>query len=102
MSKQDLPFIVNFLGQLVLITTTTSNSSTAMTPEGPIVENWPISFKGILIDSDDEYYYLGEKMNEISRMVSKKEFLSMEVVEEEDPLDQILKDFPTPEGSEIN
>ena len=102
MSPGKNPLLINFLGQLVLITTTANNSSTAMTPEGPIVENWPISFKGILIEVDDENYYLGENMTEVRKIVAKKEFLAMEVIEEEDPLDQILKDFPTPEGNEVN
>ncbi len=100
LGKKKLPqLLVNFMGKNVRIATMQNASATIMTENGPIVENYPLVYEGILIDDDAEFYYLGKNISNISIRVRKTHEVGMEVVDEEDPLDEILKRMPTPQGN---
>jgi hypothetical protein len=94
--------LINFFGQIVRITTKQSSTATIVTEQGPIVETYPLSYEGILIDEDETHYYLGKNIKNISIRVKKSEEVGMEVIEEEDELDEILKHMPEPNSNEVN
>lgn len=92
-------FTLNFMGQLVCITTTQTVSSTVMTPEGPIVETYPRQVIGVLVEEDNDHFYLTQT-GEIKNAIKKTEYVDIEIYEEPDLGTQILDSMPEPEKEE--
>lgn len=97
------PFLLNFMGQVVLVTTSQSATSTAMTPEGPIVETAPMFYEGILLDEDEHFIYLAKKIDQITMAIDRKHIVGIEIVEaqpERDIYTEILDQMSGPSNDE--
>lgn len=57
-----------------------------------------VHHKGLLLDEDDEFVYLGSDFDTISALVSKKTIVSIvdsEIMEEQENLQEILNSIPS-------
>lgn len=86
-------FFLAFVGQSVIIST----EIIVPTIEGEV---YPLFYEGILLDYDNEYYYLGNNPNEISHCVKKDLVIHISVKEERDVLTEFLEQLPTPKKKE--
>lgn len=86
-------FFLAFVGQSVII-------STEIIVPGSDGEVYPLFYEGILLDYDNEYYYLGETPNEINQCIRKEPVLAIKVREEVDELKEFLDQLPVPQKKE--
>lgn len=91
-------FLLSFCGRQVTITV--DMMATIVAGEG--VETYPIFYEGILLDYDNDYYYLGRTPQEVTQAVKKDTVAHIMVTEERDIFKQILEELPEPEKDEIN
>lgn len=95
--KDDLSlFGLCFHGEYVEIVTSLYQKNIEGDETGVIDQTLPIVLKGYILDMDDEYYYLGNTPEEISKAVKKEAVKYIEIISEQNVFDQILEDFPTP------
>lgn len=94
-------FLLNFMGNLVTITvdqTTTVSSETS-------VETYPVFYEGILLDQDEEHYYLSQSMNpnDINIIIKKSKVVTIMIGKDENAVLEFLNQLPIPENEgEIN
>lgn len=86
----DSVFFSTFIGNMVLITSIVSQTHRVHLPDGSSTETLPMFFEGILMDLDDENYYVGDGHN-VSSSIRKEHVLSIELKPEEDELKQLLE-----------
>lgn len=89
-------FFLAFIGQQVTITVTSTSVVNFADENGNTVETMPVFYEGILLDHDDEYYYLGSTPNEITQAVKKKQVVHIMVMEQKDIYEEILDSMPKP------
>jgi hypothetical protein len=95
-------FFLAFMAQEVIITTTVSTTVNFTDEVGNTVEIMPIFYEGILLDHDDEYFYLGENPNEINQAVKKTCVIHMMVKQNKDLYEEILDSMPKPGKGDVN
>lgn len=97
-NEQELDtFFLAFMGQRITITV----NLTVSTPQTSTdFEEVPVYYEGILLDKDDEYYYLGSTPNEITQAVKKSSVIHIMLFEETDPYKEFLDQLPTPDKKE--
>lgn len=93
-------FFLAFIGQQVTITVTLTSVVNFTDENGNTVETMPVFYEGILLDHDDEYYYLGSTPNEITQAVKKKQVVHIIVMEQKDIYEEILDSMPKPDKKE--
>ncbi len=92
-------FFLAFVGQEVNITTSLVMSvSEASTEAG----TFPVFYGGILLDFDEEFFYLGKNPIEINQAVSRKSVVHIIVAEETDLFTQILDGTPSGKKEDAN
>lgn len=92
-------FFLAFIGQAVTITTTLKHTIS----DEHNTESTPLFFEGILLDHDDEYYYLGATPNEITQGVKKNIVAHIMILDNKTVFDAILEQTPVPtDTTEIN
>jgi hypothetical protein len=105
MTKEDKnldSFFLSFVGQRIIITTNLVQSFSHSLEGQQILETSPMQYEGILLDYDEEYYYLGKvnKEDEIQQAIKKVHVAHISCVEESDMYQEILKQVPGPERKE--
>lgn len=90
-----------FVGNTVLITTTVNQTNRISLPDGIMTETLPIFVEGVLMDIDDENYYLGDGQN-VSNFVNKKLVLQMELKEEENKFKKLLESVNPRDETDFN
>ena len=102
MKNEQLSLVsLNFMGNLVTITvdqTATLSSETS-------VETYPVFYEGILLDQDEEYYYLSQSMDpsDVNIAIKKTKVVTIMIGKEEDLVTEFLNQLPIPENEgEIN
>jgi len=100
-TKIDSTFFSVFVGNVVFITSTTTQTNRVQLPDGMLTETLPMCFEGILMDLDDEFLYLGDGTN-VSNAIQKKFVLQIELKEEEDKFKALLESVNPRDESEIN
>lgn len=97
-------FFLAFVGQPITITTDVMVTSIAGADhEGfPVTETIPLMHEGVLLDFDEEYYYLGPENdpNQITQAVPKSAVKHIVVLNDEDIYSKLLEDFPNPDKKE--
>jgi hypothetical protein len=95
----DSTFFLAFIGQAVTITTTLRHTVS----DEQNTESIPIFFEGILLDHDDEYYYLGATPHEITQGVKKSIVAHIAILDNKSVFDAILEQIPVPtDTTEVN
>jgi hypothetical protein len=84
-------FFLAFVGQKCNITT---NLKMQVGQNSPDSGTFPVFYEGILLDFDDEFYYLSENAIEINQAVKRSEVVHIIVSEEKDLFTQILDEMP--------
>jgi hypothetical protein len=96
-------FFLSFIGEYVTIILKREAKVLHQTEEGYIEETVPMTVNGYLLDMDDEYYFIGESPNNISRAILKKEVVYIEIVQVKTVYDEILDTMNVPqEDKDIN
>lgn len=96
-------FVLAFENQNVIITTNLSTNQTIIDQNGiPITESLPLYYEGILLDYDEEYYYLGEtnNPNEITQAIKKVNVIHIMTHETKDASEMLLDQLPIPKNKQ--
>jgi|GEM_PF-2150468 len=96
-------FFMAFENQNVIITTNLSTNQTIFDQSGaPVTESLPLYYEGVLLDYDEEYYYLGEtnNPNEITQAVKRINAVHFMIHEPKDLHEIMLDQLPVPKNSE--
>lgn len=92
-------FFLAFMGQPITITTNLMTTM-PMNEEDLAAETYPIFYEGILLDSDEEYYYLGKTPTEITSCVKKDSVVHIMVIEQKNLFEEILDHTEIPDKIE--
>lgn len=93
-------FLENFLGEEVELILTVYFKNEEHSEEGSIIQKNPLAVKGFVIDIDDEYIYLGDTPDGITRFVRKDLVAGGDIVKTtSDGFDELLTNF---EGGSTN
>lgn len=90
-------FFLAFIGQLVSITVGINSEVNFEDENGATVQSLPMTYEGILLDQDSDYYYLGKSPNEIEQAVRKSRVIHIGVVEQKTLFDEILDTVQVPQ-----
>lgn len=103
-NKDISTFFLAFVGQKVTITTNLMVTTIAgVDSEGvPIMETVPLFYEGILLDYDEENFFLGKGPEEITQAVHKSAYKHIMTTDNEDLFDEILTNMPEPNKDDIN
>lgn len=95
-------FHLAFVGELVSITTNITGQMTQSTDAGIITESFPVFYEGILLDEDENYYYLGIDNDpiEITQAVRKSIVVHIMISSEKSEEERILDSLATPKRRE--
>lgn len=96
-------FVLAFENQNVIITTNITTKQSVHDESGiPLTESLPVFYEGILLDYDEDYYYLGEtnNPNEITQAIKKINVVHIMVHEQKDEFETILDQLPFPKNKE--
>lgn len=86
MSKKNDAFGEMFLGEYIRITTKRNATMDVPTEDGDVLPiTASIEYEGFLVDFDEKYLYIGEKSDQVSQAVKRKEVLGVTIVEKEAP-----------------
>jgi hypothetical protein len=97
-------FFLAFAGQNVILTMDIVVSQVHSSESGTITENIPMFYEGILLDYDDQNYYLGKTPTEITDFVPKNRVIHGKINEgDEEIMNEVLNQIPIPTNeSEVN
>lgn len=95
-------FFLAFVGQKIAITVNANHTIGTDMGDGTSIETLPMFYEGILLDYDEEYYYLGKSPNEIIQAVNRKASIHIMVIEDKTVFDEILDQMPEPSEGEVN
>lgn len=92
-------FFLAFVGQHVIITLDVMSSVT----DGTVTESLPVFYEGILLDFDQESFYLGETPNQITQEIPRNRRINVRLSNDDEVTKEFLNQIPRPENeSEIN
>lgn len=97
-------FFLAFAGQEVIITVDLIGFITHSSEHGTVTENLPIYYQGILLDYDENYFYLGNTPSEISQLIPKERLVHIKINDSDKELiDEVFDSMPDPKTeSDIN
>jgi hypothetical protein len=96
-------FFLSFCGQKVHMTTNLMNNISTQDEHSNSIESIPITFEGILLDYDKDYYYLSNNAIEIDQAVRRTSVIHVGILEEKNIFDEILDSIPNPkDDSDVN
>lgn len=93
-------FFLAFIGQEVIITVKSNTTVNFTDEQGHTLETMPVFYEGVLLDKDEDYYYLGAGPNEITQAVKKTEVMHIMVKPNKDIYEEVLDSMPDPESDE--
>lgn len=91
-------FFEIFAGEYVEIITSLKTVHEIQSEEGFVSQTLPFYVYGYLLDTDDDYIYLGEHPNNVSKVVSRKEVKAMEIHKEVDLYEEMLDSVEAPKN----
>lgn len=103
--KQPTPtdvFSMVFLMEHVEILTKVRLNQGIETPDGIVDHESPLVVQGYILDVDDEYYYIGTTVEEVTEAVKKDVVDHISIIKVKDNFDEILDDMPTPTKKDFN
>ena len=89
-----------FLGENVIITIDTLATVTHSSEHGTITENYPTEYDGVLLDYDDENFYLGDLLTGVRQAVPKARRINIKLDDGMEVVNQVLNNMPSPEKEE--
>lgn len=99
-------FYTMFIGELVEVTLTLSESAQRETDDGIEMYTGPIKVEGYFLDVFEDHYILGDDPNQASRIVQKDKVVSINIIKDntlENVYDGILDSMTSkPSKHEIN
>lgn len=87
-------FLENFVGEEVEFILTVYFKNEEHSEEGSIIQKNPLAVRGFVIDIDDEYIYLGDTSDGITRFVRKDLVAGGDIVKVNDGFDDMLNSMP--------
>lgn len=92
-------FHLAFVGETVIITTNLTGQMTHNNESGTLTESFPVFYEGILLDLDEDFYYIGTP-EEIQQAVRKTSVVHIMISSEKDVHDTILDNLAVPNRRE--
>ena len=93
------PFDI-FLGENVIITIDTMSSVTSSSEHGTVTESYPTEYDGILLDYDDENFYLGDLISGVKQAIPKARRINIKLDDGMEIVNKVLDQLPLPEKEE--
>jgi len=95
-SEDSEVFLLSFIGEMVQVLTdfTIVASSVKDSMDGDMnvqESNSPLIVEGYLLDSDENYIYLGRSSNHITQAIKKDRIVFMQVLDAQDDLSEIIE-----------
>jgi hypothetical protein len=84
-------FFLTFIGELVEVAGSFYHENVEV----------PITIQGYILDTDKDYYFMGDTPEEITRAIRKDSVIYIQVIEDIDPLHEALKDCEVPEDERL-
>jgi len=92
-------FFLAFSGQQVTITTSINANISVQDNHSQTINNLPLYYEGVLMDYDNEYYYLGDG-KEVNQAVRKSLTAHIVVSQPSTIFDDLLNKIPFPNKEE--
>lgn len=89
-----------FVGENVIITLDIKSSITHTSEHGTIVENYPIEYNGVLLDFDEENYYLGDFLTGVRQAIPKVRRINIQLDDGMELMNEVFDKMPIPEKDE--
>ena len=89
-----------FLGENVIITIDTNSSVTHSSEHGTVTESYPTEYDGILLDYDDENFYLGDLISGVRMAIPKARRINIKLDDGMEIVNKVLEQMPDPESEE--
>lgn len=89
-----------FLGENVIITIDTQSSITHSSEHGTMTESYPTEFDGILLDYDDENFYLGDLLTGVREAIPQARRISIKLDDGMEVINKVLEQMPDPQTEE--
>lgn len=61
----------------------------------------PINIQGYILDTDNNYYYIGDSPEEITSAIRKDSVIYIQILKNVDPLEEVLRDWEVPEDERL-
>lgn len=102
--KVELPdlFRITFIGEYVEVVANFYQKYKEESETRLIESTAPAVIKGYLLESDDQYHYLGSDPNSIDRVIRIEDAHYFEIIDEDKAYEKILDEMPVPNESESN
>lgn len=100
-NKESLLFI-NFIGENVEIMLDLNSSAVAEVDSNVLNESSPIVVRGYLLDTDDEYYFLGSDGVNITTAIKRKNVIAISLYQEKSMYEELFENLPVPSKKDQN
>lgn len=91
-------FLLTFIGEYVQVISNFILNTAGS--EG--VEESPLILEGYLLDMDDEFLYIGDSANDISRAIKKETVVFIQVVNNEDNIFNLMEQISNKPKKDLN
>lgn len=91
-------FLLTFIGEYVQVISNFILNTTSH--EG--VEESPLILEGYLLDMDDEFLYIGDSANDISRAIKKETVVFIQVINNEDNIFNLMDQINNKAKKDLN
>lgn len=99
MKKTDKLFDI-FVGENVIITIDAQTSVTHSSEHGTITESYPTEYSGVLLDFDEENYYLGDLNFGVREAIPKARRINIKLDDGIEMVNKVFEQMPNPEKDE--
>lgn len=89
-----------FLGENVIITIDTLSSVTHTSEHGTIIESYPTEYSGVLLDYDEENFYLGDLISGVREAIPKARRINIKLDDGMEIVNKVLEQMPDPQSEE--
>lgn len=94
-------FFSTFIGNTVFITSNVVQTNRIGISQELMTETVPLYFEGVLMDVDDDYFYLGDGKN-VSNAIKREFVLQIELKEEKDKYLEMLESINPHDENDFN
>ena len=89
-----------FVGENVIITIDAQTSITHSSEHGTITESYPTEYSGVLLDFDEENYYLGDLLTGVREAIPRARRINIKLDDGMEIVNKVLEQMPDPQSEE--
>ena len=95
-------FFMAFMGEFVRFAVNVNTTVEIPTEAGIATQTSPMTIEGLLVDMDDDFYYLGTPDDGITHVVRVQNVVFAQLIQPESPFDGILDEMPDVDPDKFN